>query len=259
MPNGRGLFEQSRAPIGLFLWEFTGAGAFTALATAGLDFAVLDMEHGGFSWREIANALAGARATTLSALVRVPELSRSAVGRALDLGADGVIAPHINNREQSEELVRYTRYAPIGARNVAIGSPHDGYGATGLPLEELAIEANNRICCIALVETRQGVDAIEEIVQTPGLDAIWLGFADLSQSLGALGDYSSSTFRMAEERVLSACRAAGMPIGVIATSAEAVSAQLARGYRPIALGTDVSVLQTALSGIIRQMQTAGEE
>jgi len=254
LPNGRDLFRRGLTPIGLFLWEFVGPGSLSALASTGLDFVVIDMEHAGFSWRDLSGLLSGARATTLSALVRVPELARSSIGRALDLGADGVIAPRVSSREDAARLVRYARFTPEGERNVAFGAPHDGYGAASLPLNELAMAANAHTCCVALVETREGVENIDEIARTPGLDAIWLGFADLSQSLGAVGQYANPAFLAAEERVLSACREAGMPIGVLAGGVAAAARQCSRGYEAIALGTDVGVLQAALSGMIRQLR-----
>ena len=253
MPIGGGLFRHDRCLLGLFVWEFSMAGMWPALASTGLDFAVIDMEHSAFSYRDVGTLLSGARSTSLPALVRVPELSKNAIGRVLDLGADGVIVPHVGSGQEAADLVRYAKFAPLGSRNVAFGCPHDGYGSTTRSLADFAAAANANTACVAMIENHEGVTAASDICRTPGIDAIWMGFADLSHSLGALGDYDASSFRDAEQRALTACGEAGVPVGVVAASVEQAIEQIDRGYRVIAVGTDLSVLQHGVADRVRRI------
>jgi 2-keto-3-deoxy-L-rhamnonate aldolase RhmA len=253
-PIGGGLFRRDRCLLGLFVWEFSFAGMWPAIASTGLDFAVIDMEHSAFSYRDVGTLLAGARGTSLPALVRVPELNKNAIGRVLDLGADGVIVPHVSSGEEAADLVRYAKFAALGTRNVAFGCPQDGYGSTKLSLAEFAAAANAGTSCVAMIENQAGVAAVSEICRTPGIDAIWMGFADLSHSLGALGNYDTATFRNAEQRVLSACGEIGAPVGVVAASVEQAQLQIERGYRAIAIGTDLSILQQGIADRVSRLR-----
>ena len=252
-PIGGRLFSKGRVPLGLFIWEFPMAGMWPVLASTGVDFAVVDMEHSAFSYRDVGTLLAGARSTELIALVRVPELNRNVIGRVLDLGADGVIVPHITTAEQAADLVSYARYHPQGNRNVAFGCPLDGYGNSVYGLEEFSQIANSHIVCIPMIESLEGVSAVREICQTPGVDGIWLGFADLSQSARKLGDYEHDTFIEGERRVLQACKEFDVPLGVVATSVKEATRQSERGYRMIALGTETSILQQEVANRVNQI------
>ena len=252
-PIGGQLFQGGRPPLGLFVWEFAMAGTWPVLATTGVDFGVIDMEHSAFSYRDVGTMLTGARSTSLPALVRVPELNKNAIGRVLDLGADGVIVPHITSEREAADLVSFAKFGPLGLRNVAFGCPHDGYGSTRLSLTEFAAVANANTLCVPMIEDVDGVEAAEAICQTPGVDAIWLGFADLSHALGSIGDYESDAFASAEKRVLRACSDAGIPVGVVAGTVEHAREQIDRGYGAIALGTDLTVLQGRLTDMVNQV------
>ncbi len=252
-PIGKQIFSNDRPPLGLFVWEFPSPGMWPILASTGLDFAVVDMEHSAFSYRDVGNLLSGAKSTELVALVRVPELNKNAIGRVLDLGADGVIVPHISSSEEAAKLVSYAKYHPLGKRNVAFGCPLDGYGNTTLGVEEVSHFANENSLCIPMIESLEGVSVAREICETPGIDAIWLGFADLSQSVGKLGDYELSSFVEAENRVLSVCSKSNTTVGVVATSINDAVYQARRGYGMIALGTEVSIIQQEVANRVQEI------
>lgn len=246
-PIGRRIVGTTRPAIGVFVLETATPGLWPVLEAASLDFGVVDMEHGAFSYRDVSVVLAGARATETAAFVRVPELTRSAVGRVLDLGADGVIAPRVGTVDEAAAFVAAARYAPAGSRNAAFGLAHDGY-ARGVPADT-AGAANEGIACIALVETTAGVDAIEDIVAVDGIDAVWIGPTDLSQSLGLLGDLDNPAYVEAEERVVEVCRRNRVPLGLVVRNASDGAAAVERGFTLIALGTEISLLQGAASSL----------
>jgi 2-keto-3-deoxy-L-rhamnonate aldolase RhmA len=248
-PIGRSLLGRPQPPVGVLVIEISSPALWMMFANAGADFGVVDMEHSSLSHRDVARLVLGARSTTLPAIVRVPELSHSAIGRALSIGADGVLVPGVESADDARRLVRYSRFAPLGARGAAFGRGHDGFRRSDP--RTVAADENEGIACIAQVESPAGVDAIEEICSTPGLDAVWLGPADLTHSLGVLGDLESDAYREAEQRVIAACRAAGMPlaIGAARTPAE-IRRQLDLGCWALLLGQEVMLLQDAIARLV---------
>jgi 2-dehydro-3-deoxyglucarate aldolase/4-hydroxy-2-oxoheptanedioate aldolase len=255
-PVAGGVFRRAIPALGLFVWEFAGSGMWPILATTGLDFAVIDNEHASFSARETALLLGGARSTSLPALVRVPEVTRSDIGKALDGGADGIVAPRVSSRAEAEALVRYAKYAPAGDRGVAFGCAHDGYGAGAPTLQQVAKVANAETVCVAMIETTTGVENVDEICTTPGVDALWVGFADLSQSLGRAGEYDSAEFRAAEQRILATAAMRDVPVGVLVPTAAGAIAEIGRGYSAIALGTEVTVLQRGITTMVETIRSS---
>lgn len=246
------LFAAPDPPVGIFVLELYSPNLWRMLTLGGLDFAVVDLEHSRFTTNEVSTLAATAQGTSIPLLVRVPRLDPAAIGRALDLGAAGVMVSRIETAEDAEQLVRATKFAPRGMRNAAFGVAHDGYQSHNW--EETAAWANERTICIPLVETAEGVRNIERICAVPGLDAIWLGPADLTQSLGRLGDLESPEYVAAETSVLAAAAAVNLRVGIWARSDEEVARQLRRGYGAIAVGTDSGILIDALQGHVERLR-----
>jgi 2-keto-3-deoxy-L-rhamnonate aldolase RhmA len=256
-PIGRSLMERKTPAVGVLVIEISNPSLWMMFANAGADFGVIDMEHSSLSQSDVARLISGARCTTLPAIVRVPELSHSAINRALSMGADGVLVPGVESADDAERLVQYSRFAPLGSRGAAFGRAHDGFRRSDP--RTVAAEANDGIACIAQVESKGGVAEIEQICATPGLDAVWLGPSDLTNSLGVLGDLSSQLYREAEERVIEACRRAGMPlaIGAARTPAE-IRRQLDLGCWGLLLGQEVMLLQDAISRLVATIRDGGD-
>lgn len=241
------LFREERATIGVTVSELLSPSLFSVLAAAGADYGLVDMEHTSFSYRDVATLIASAQATSLPVVVRPPEVSRSAIGRVLDLGADGILAPRCDHGGAAA-LVRFAKYRPLGDRG------DDGRIAAAFgPGDPRALidELNSNTIVIAGVETRNDVEAIDEICTTPGIDGIWVGPADLSLALGVPGDLDDETYRAAERRVLDVCRAHGMPFALGAASAPAAAIEQARlGCFTIVTDNEVTLLRRAVSGFL---------
>jgi 4-hydroxy-2-oxoheptanedioate aldolase len=231
--------------FGFFVMEFVSPTVWPILEPTGVDYAIIDMESSAFSYRDVGTLLAGARSTNVPALVRVAELTKAAIGRVLDMGADGIIATRVASKEEAEAIVRYAKFAPDGERNAAFRTAHDGYGSGNWA--EVIREANEGVACIAMVETKDGVAAIADICATPGLDAVFIGPADLTHSLGVVGQLDSDVYQEAEERILQACLDSGVAAGTYAQSGEDIVQKLKRGFRVIYFASDISLMQDTLS------------
>ncbi|MDA3955662.1 aldolase/citrate lyase family protein [Oceanispirochaeta sp.] len=171
---------------------------------AGLDYSMYDLEHGALSLEEFSDAAKVARSINLGIYIRVPELSKAFVSRAMDLGADGVMVPMISNREEAEKLVAWSRYSPLGRRGLTTLGEHTNFEKNLLPVQEYMEEQNQKTLCIAQIETKEAIDNIDAIASVPGLDVLLIGPNDLAASLQVPGQLMSDKVQEAISKVVEA-------------------------------------------------------
>jgi len=158
------------------------------LGALGFDWVFIDCEHGWMSESEVEHMVRAAEAFDLVPIVRVPTNSPPVILRFLDLGVMGIVVPHVDTREQAEAAIRAAKYYPMGERGSNYGTGRNNDYGVGMGDVREYYEASNReTMVIALIESAEGVRNVEGIVSVPGLDASWLGPADLAQSMGMPG------------------------------------------------------------------------
>ncbi len=197
------------------------------LGHAGLDFVVIDQEHGPFDRGSIDLALMGARAGRLAGLVRVSNMNQ--ILGALDDGADGVLVPHVSSPERAQEMVRLCRYR-MGSRGFSNTTRAGQYGGANMWAHVDA--QDNNVAVIAMIEDIEALDQLDEILATPGLDGVFIGRGDLTVALGAASIGSSET-QQATDRILAASNKAAKPVCMMvadATEAERFCAQGASAF-----------------------------
>jgi 4-hydroxy-2-oxoheptanedioate aldolase len=221
-----------------------------ALAASGPDYVVVDEQHGAVGPEAMAAMLVAIAARGAAPLVRVAANEPFAIGRALDLGAAGVIVPLVESAAEAARAVAACRYAPEGSRS---------YGPLRAPLAHGSADPDvlGGAICLVMVETRAGLEAVEEIAATPGLDGVYVGPSDLSLSLGVrpAPQLGHPTVRAALERVRAACQAAGVHCGVHCLAAEEAAEHAARGFSPVTAGTDLAFVH---AGAARALATSRE-
>ena len=227
------------SPIGS--WVSLGSpAAAEVVGGMGFDFVVVDTEHTPLSIESVENLV---RAVDTSGqtdtVVRVPENDETEIKRALDLGAAGVMAPQVETESEAEELVAATRYPPDGIRGIA-GSRANGYGKDIGPYFEAA---NDEVAVLPQVETATGLTNVAEVAAVDGVDALFVGPADLSADLGCFGEYDAPEFVNAVDRVLAAGDHAGIPVGTLAASTEQIAMWDDWGMDFLIVGTDVGYLR----------------
>lgn len=242
--NLKRLFASDKLKVGHSVFEFNSPGLGQIIASAGCDFAFLDMEHSGFGVAEAKRAIAGLRAGGVPALVRPPSKQYHHMARALDIGADGLALPMVASREEAEYIVDCMKYPPQGRRGVALGIAHDRY-TPGDPAAVLAA-ANRRTACVALIETEEGIRNIDAIASVKGVDCLWIGHFDLSCSLGVNGQFGHPDFLRACRAVERAARTRGKALGRLAGDPAGCIALHKKGYDVLCYGGDLWVYQQAL-------------
>ena len=221
------------------LWVTLESPSVTEIAaTLGFDWVTVDMEHGHLDWREVIEHARALRGTETAVFVRVPELSQSAIKRALDIGPHGVLLPLIRARAELELGIRYGRYPVEGLRGVG------GERAVkwGMAFREYLEAADSQTLIIPLIETREAAENFGDLLAVPGLEMIFFGPADLSASYGHLGEWEGPGIA---ERILKIrARAAerGISSGIMSLDAADACKRRDQGFNMIGLGSDAGMM-----------------
>ncbi len=244
-PRLREMARTKSIKIGHFIVEFATPGIGHIMKNAGCDFVLFDTEHSGFHNETIKSVIRYFEAADLPAIVRVPSKEYHHIARALDMGAEGVMVPMVNNAREAENLVASMKYTPQGARGVALGIAHDNYRA-GPVMDKLAA-ANARSALFAQIETAAGVENAEKIAEVDGVDCLWVGHFDLSCSLGIPGEFDNPAFTDAIAHTIASARKHGKAVGRLVPDVAQGVSLFKEGFDFICYSGDVWVLQGALT------------
>ena len=218
------------------------------MAAVGFDWLFIDTEHSSFDAHG-AQKMMQAADPLCPCVVRVPACNEVWIKKALDSGASGIIAPQINSAAEAEALVRMCKYPPDGTRGVGIGRAHQ----YGLKFNEYMAQANNEIAVILQAETAGALKNISEIVQVPGIDAIFIGPYDLSASLGKMGQLTDPEVEQAIQTIAQACRTAAIRLGIFAATAKEMAPFLEQNYTLLAVGTDALLMTQKAKEILNTL------
>lgn len=219
---------------------------------AGFDAVVIDREHGGMNGETVASLIAAAHAARAFAIVRIAEITRAHVQDALEGGADGILAPMVENEKQAMRLVSYCKYPPEGSRGfhpLTAGSRYGKIPSAGLPQD-----ANQRIFVAAQIENAAGIMSCAKIAEVPGLHQLFLGPGDLALSLGVPPD--ARALLGAATRIAGAAKSAGKTYGTFVFSSTEAKTAAEHGARLIVAGADIALLQAAAKQLSNDVQKA---
>lgn len=233
----RQIWAEGRAVLNGWCNIGSAFGAET-LARQGWDSITVDGQHGLIGYAEMLAMLQAIGTTEAAALVRVSWNNPGEIMRALDAGADGVICPMVSNRAEAEAFVGACRYPPAGYRSFGPTRAGLVHGA------DYAGQSNGYVLAFAMIETAEGLENAREIVTTPGLDGIYIGPSDLSLALGGPPTQDSEDpMRLAAfDKILAACKTAGLKTGVHTTSVAYAQKMLERGFDLVTVAADARYL-----------------
>jgi 2-keto-3-deoxy-L-rhamnonate aldolase RhmA len=252
--NGvRRLLDQGKTAFGTFI--FSTDPAMTELAgSAGFDFVIIDMEHASLDSRDVQNHLRAAEAKGVTGFVRVGTREPQAIARTLDAGAAGIVLPHLGPSDDTRRLAGALRYNPMGSRPTCTGVRATDYSIR--PFSEYVQEANEDIWLIGLVEDKETVDDIENVVAVPGLDVVMPGPADLSVSYGVPGDFTHPTVQEAVDRIFTATREhSNAALAMYISDPSEVAQWLAKGARIFVYSIDYKIMAKACRETMERLHT----
>ena len=225
------------------MWVTLESPSITEMAVAlGLDWVVIDAEHGHLDWKEIVEHLRAAVRSDTVALVRLTERNINLVKRALDIGADGVLIPWIETAEQLRELVSFAQYPPQGVRGIG-GERATGWGQC---IPEHIAEANEHVLVVPLIESVRGGQNIEEMLQVDGVNLFFFGPSDYSSSAGYAGQWEGPGVAEQLLKIKDAIVQAGKFCGLAATSEANLVQRREQGFRMLGIGSDCGFLLRGL-------------
>lgn len=224
------------------------------IAREGFVAVTIDQQHGLWDTEATVAGIAAIRTGGAAPIVRVPLGAFATASRALDFGAEGVIAPMINTVADAKAFVSATKYPPLGERS---WGPMRAMTLAGIadPKQYLRA-ANAAIVTLAMIETRTAMNNLDAIAATPGIDILFVGPSDLSIGLtdGAELDPHSNTVETALDRIVAACRKAGKVAGLYCANAERAVACAKRGIRFLAVGSDLAFLRAGTAAQVKTLK-----
>lgn len=232
------------------LWVTLESPTITEIAvTLGLDWVVIDAEHGHLDFKEILEHIRATRNSDTVPLVRIQEIEQGLIKRVLDLGAGGILVPQVHSAEEVQRAVRFAKYPPWGQRGVG------GERAThwGMSLKSDTLAANSETLVIPLMETVSAGKCIEEICDIPGVDAIQFGPADYSASAGSLGEWEGPGVAAQLLDIKDRIRARGIPCGILCRDSTEILKRRDQGFQMLGLNSDTGLLIRGLQHALKTL------
>ncbi|MGO4574258.1 HpcH/HpaI aldolase family protein [Microvirga sp. 2TAF3] len=220
------------------------------LAREAFDAVVIDMQHGAVDFAAAVRAIPLIAAAAKPAVIRVPVGEFATASRFLDAGASGVIAPMINTVEDARRFASFMKFPPLGERS---WGPHGALSLTGLQPGEYFKIANGLSLALAMVETREALDIIDDILAVPGIDGIFIGPADLSIGLsqGKEVNPASAAVESALGYALARTRVAGKVAGIYAASGERASELAHKGFHLVSIASDAALMRAGAHAALK--------
>lgn len=226
--------------LGIMVTTFASADMAKLLQQYGFDFFVIDCEHGSFTTREAADMIAVARALALPAMVRIPEMRREHALKCMEMGASGLLLPNTESAEQARQLVDCAKYAPMGRRGVSLSRPHTDFAK--VDARTYMERANEETILLCQIESRAGVERIDEIMAVDGIDAALIGPNDMTQDYGKLDCFTDPEIVDAIGRVVASAAAHGKFSGAHFGSAAPLIPWIRRGMRLNMWSSDIGLM-----------------
>ncbi len=228
------------------------AVATELLASSGIDFLLLDGQHGSFGQDSMNDSIRATAAGSAIPMCRVSYNTYTLIGRLLDEGALGIVVPLVNTREDAQAVADACRLPPVGKRSW-------GWGGAARWGDDYAERINDELFVCVQIESMQAVENAEAIMSTPGIDGCWIGPADLALSIGIHPSKMGEDDRHARavERVLEACRNTGKAPGFAAFTPEDAKRRAEQGFMYLTAGADSSFMMNGATAGVRLLGLDG--
>ncbi|MHA1157973.1 MAG: HpcH/HpaI aldolase family protein [Alphaproteobacteria bacterium] len=222
------------------------------LGHAGMDFCIIDTEHGPVSPESATDLVIAAQGTGVAPIIRVGANEERLILRTLDIGADGVQVPQINTIEDAQRVIHAAKYAPLGARGMSVFTrAGDYYAGQGVGHTD---KQNDETMIVVHIEGQRGLDNLDEIMTVEGIDVLFLGPYDISQSLGVPGDVRSAKVEAALKEAAGKARAKGRAVGSYAKDVEMGKWLIDLGVQYLSINVDATIYMQACEQIARALK-----
>jgi 2-keto-3-deoxy-L-rhamnonate aldolase RhmA len=228
------------------------------MARVGFDWLTVELEHTPVTFETAATSFAIIAASGVVPLARVPWNTGENIKRVLDTGAWGIVVPMVNSRAEAEAAVAAARYAPLGARSIG-GQLHAANYETDAGTYYR--RANDEILVVLMAETVRAIEAADDILSVPGIDAIFIGPNDLLHSMGKPPAFDSDDkqFTDATQHILKTAKKRGVAPGIHVVDAAAAKRRIAEGFQFIAVASEAGLMLSKASEVVRTIGVSTTE
>ncbi len=231
---------EGKVQLGCGFGTFRSEDVARILAAAGFHWAFVDTEHGGFGIETVQDICRVANFVGFSPIVRVADMQYPLVSRALDAGAQGIIFPRVESPQLLETAVSWTKFPPLGVRGFGLSPLFAGFEKVSIAQMIEHINANTMV--VLQIETRKALEARDELLSVPGIDAVMVGPVDLSISLGVPGDFENPKMVDAMEKIRDSCVARGVTPGTQTRSLGLAKFWRERGMRFLGCSSEMGMM-----------------
>ncbi len=250
------ILSDGGVPVGHMILEFGTRGVAQILDAAGIDFVLLDTEHSAFTVAHLADQIVWFKATSIAPFVRIPQIEYHFIARTLDQGALGIMVPNVKTGAEAKAIVDAAKYAPLGQRGCIFGNAQNDFRSVN-PAEYMAF-SNDNTSIICQIESVEGLANIEAIASTSGVDVLWVGHFDLTNSQGIPGQFQDQRFLDALKLVVETCEKYGLAAGIQPGNLEQAQQWMELGYNAISYSGDFFVYAAAMKeGVAGVRKLAG--
>ena len=241
--------------FGPMVSEVRSSGIAVLFAQAGFDFFFIDLEHSCFSLETVSDMILAARAADIPVIVR-PSSRKSAeyLSRPLDSGAAGLLIPQIRTRKDVENVVQWCRYQPLGERGMGLSRQHTFFQG-GDALDTMK-QLNQEILIALQIENKEAIENLPDLLSVEGIDAAFVGPADLSAAFGKPGQSDDPEIQAAIERVIEVSKANGVIPGIHTSSVKKAKFWTSKGMQMIGFCTDIKLIQQICQQSVQELHAA---
>ena len=233
------------------IWSnFSSNTVSEIIAITGYDWSVLDMEHAPNDIQEILSQLQVMEAYDTEPVVRVPWNEPVMVKRLLDMGAQTILFPMVQNANEAKAAVEATRYPPKGVRGVMSVARMNRYGHVSNYYEK----AEKEICVLVQCETKDAIKNIPEIAKVDGVDGIFMGPSDISGSIGKIGQFEDQEVQDLINHALELCKKADKPAGILTGKRDYAKKYVENGYTFVAVGSDTNLFAESAKALLKEFK-----
>ena len=249
--NLKKALHDNKIVFGPFL-KITDPAVVEIMGFAGFDFVIIDAEHGPISMENAQNMIRAAETTNITSIIRVANNDESLILRALDIGAQGVEIPQINCKSDALRAVKSVKYSPQGERGVCRYIRAANYSS--MDKFKYFKYANKETMIIAHIEGIEGINNLDEILLVSGIDVIFIGPYDLSQSLGVTGEVNHPLVIEKMKEVVLKCKQNKVAVGTFADDVETAKSWISLGVQYMSFSVDVGILYNASKNIMNKLK-----
>jgi len=239
----------------LGMWCVLPSAAVTnVIAASGMDFVIIDMEHGSINSETTEEMVRAADSEDCCPIIRLGQKDEGMILKALDVGAHGVLVAHVENRQDARDVIEFSKYHPIGIRGFSPYTRAGGYGTSGI--ERHAQHENEQTLVGIILEGKAGIENIDTILETEHLDLVYIGAYDLSQSLGVPGQVQHTLVKSHMEKAIRKIRNAGIAAGgYVAKDTQDIRWMVDMGMQFITYLPDATVLFDTCQNVVQNFKS----